>query len=210
MVVLGAESHGFEKVLVGPLYQLCVLELTRGDIDSAYVYQRRCSAVAERIKDPLWDALSELAAARVDFARSRGAAAVERVSKVIKLAVERGFSQVIEDVREWVRNSARSLDDVKQQEVPVQVNALAQLESVNPGKVAKALRYAAEPNRISAIEVVFDSDSGRRHIKWLAGQWTCTCDLFGSSGMCSHLTALALLEGSPWNWPSVTSANAQE
>ncbi|MCR3752680.1 CHAT domain-containing tetratricopeptide repeat protein [Lentzea californiensis] len=201
MVVLGAESHGFEKLLAPSLYQLCILELTRGDVDSAEAYHRRCSAVVERIKAPLWDALSELAGARVDFARSRGITAMERISAVVMTARERGFSQVIDDVREWVRNAAPTSADLNQKEVPVQIDALAQLESVSPNKVEKALRYAAEPNRISSIEIKYDSDSATRTIEWRDGEWTCTCDLFKNSRMCSHLTAISLLEGSPWHWP---------
>lgn len=60
------------------------------------------------------------------------------------------------------------------------------------GKIEKARRYAAEPERIKFIEFSahFRGDSNNYLTGYKEGKWHCTCEFFTRSGMCSHTMAM--------------------
>ena len=60
------------------------------------------------------------------------------------------------------------------------------------GKIEKAKRYAAEPERVKFIDlsVNFRGDSNNYITGYRDGKWHCTCEFFIRWGMCSHTMAL--------------------
>ena len=59
-------------------------------------------------------------------------------------------------------------------------------------KREKAKQYAQEPERFTFMELSIEMESTHdtRHIWFLDGHWTCTCDFFQKANTCSHIMAL--------------------
>lgn len=64
-------------------------------------------------------------------------------------------------------------------------------------KIAKAKRYAEEPERIQfrAFEVTFRGDKEICILKFDEGIWHCTCDVFQEAGDCQHVIAMSRILG---------------
>jgi hypothetical protein len=60
------------------------------------------------------------------------------------------------------------------------------------GKIEKARRYAKEPERfrIESISVRVTGDNNTHDVSLRDGRWACSCDFFGSWGVCSHTMAI--------------------
>jgi hypothetical protein len=60
------------------------------------------------------------------------------------------------------------------------------------GKIQKAKRYAAEPERIrfEALRVTFDGTNNNHTVTLEGNSWSCTCDFFKTRQRCSHTMAL--------------------
>ena len=65
------------------------------------------------------------------------------------------------------------------------------------GKIEKAKRYAAEPERIkfNALEATFRGGHDEYTITLQGGEWRCSCHFFASQdqGTCSHVMAMQRL-----------------
>jgi hypothetical protein len=63
------------------------------------------------------------------------------------------------------------------------------------GKIEKAKRYAAEPERVklSDFEADFHGENNTYKISYKAGKWQCTCRFFAQRNFCSHTMALQRL-----------------
>lgn len=59
-------------------------------------------------------------------------------------------------------------------------------------KRAKALRYAAEPERFQLKDATFvvRSNHGVREVKYREGTWRCVCEFYRQQGTCSHILAV--------------------
>ena len=200
LVLLGAETEQFERLLPAPLYQLCLLELQRNKLESATLYQSKCSDVAQRISDPLWQDLAELAEGMIAYRKGDYALAASCVESAINAARMHGFSQVVTDAKDWIRETALSVSSQRVSEEST-ADFLARFVGLNVNKAMKALRYATEIERIRHIQIEFQSDSDVRTIRWLSGEWSCDCKLFLSTHMCSHILALMLMGEKLWRLP---------
>ena len=60
------------------------------------------------------------------------------------------------------------------------------------GKIEKAKRYAAEPERINlhTFTATVQGDNTTHHVTYANGDWSCTCDFFAEWSTCSHTMAL--------------------
>lgn len=60
------------------------------------------------------------------------------------------------------------------------------------GKIEKAGRYAAEPNRVSIhqIAVTLAGDNNQHEVAFDNGTWKCDCECFIMRRVCSHSMAL--------------------
>lgn len=60
------------------------------------------------------------------------------------------------------------------------------------GKIEKARRYAAEPERIKfdELQVQFNGGNSTHQIELKDGQWNCTCSFFHSWATCAHVMAM--------------------
>ncbi|MFV9503589.1 MAG: hypothetical protein AB4911_03395 [Oscillochloridaceae bacterium umkhey_bin13] len=60
------------------------------------------------------------------------------------------------------------------------------------GKIEKARRYAAEPERIKFDELraTFHGGNSNHVIKLSDGHWDCDCSFFRSWGTCAHIMAM--------------------
>ncbi len=60
------------------------------------------------------------------------------------------------------------------------------------GKIEKARRYAAEPERIkfSDLRATFHGGNNDHEISLHNGQWACNCSFFGMWGTCAHVMAM--------------------
>ncbi|MCS7050493.1 MAG: SWIM zinc finger family protein [Thermomicrobium sp.] len=67
------------------------------------------------------------------------------------------------------------------------------------GKIEKARRYAAEPERVDirSLHVRFRGDHDLYDVRFEDGMWSCTCHSFQALGVgtCSHIMALERLLG---------------
>lgn len=65
------------------------------------------------------------------------------------------------------------------------------------GKIEKAKRYAAQPDRIriGSLTVTFDGENNPHTVQFRDGTWQCDCDFFHSRGRCSHTMALEMILG---------------
>jgi len=65
------------------------------------------------------------------------------------------------------------------------------------GKIEKAHRYAAEPDRIAvqAFSATFRGDHDSYVVTFRDDQWSCTCGFFPQWGVCSHIMAVERLLG---------------
>ncbi len=65
------------------------------------------------------------------------------------------------------------------------------------GKIEKARRYAAEPERarIESLHVRFRGDHDIYDVRLVDGVWSCTCHSFEALGTCSHIMALERMLG---------------
>ncbi|RLT35823.1 MAG: hypothetical protein DWI59_01875 [Chloroflexi bacterium] len=63
------------------------------------------------------------------------------------------------------------------------------------GKVEKAHRYVAEPERFAfnQLEVVVRGDNSEHRVSLDGGQWTCNCDFFAHQQACAHTMSIELL-----------------
>ena len=63
------------------------------------------------------------------------------------------------------------------------------------GKIEKAKRYAAEPERVrlSDFEADFNGENNTYKISYKTGRWQCTCSFFAQRNFCSHTMALQRL-----------------
>ncbi|HJX03511.1 MAG TPA: SWIM zinc finger family protein [Dehalococcoidia bacterium] len=60
------------------------------------------------------------------------------------------------------------------------------------GKIEKAKRYAAEPERVvlNSFTAAFKGDNNDYKVSYNSGKWLCTCNFFSQMGICSHIMAL--------------------
>lgn len=60
------------------------------------------------------------------------------------------------------------------------------------GKIEKARRYAAEPERIKLDELraTFHGGNSDHVITLKDGHWSCDCSFFGNWGTCAHVMAM--------------------
>jgi hypothetical protein len=60
------------------------------------------------------------------------------------------------------------------------------------GKIEKAGRYAAEPNRVSIhqMAVTLAGDNNQHEVTFDNGTWKCDCECFMLRRVCSHSMAL--------------------
>lgn len=60
------------------------------------------------------------------------------------------------------------------------------------GKIEKARRYAAEPERIKfgELRAHFNGGNSEHEIALKDGHWSCTCSFFHSWGTCAHVMAM--------------------
>ncbi|NWF79225.1 MAG: hypothetical protein HXY37_04145 [Chloroflexi bacterium] len=60
------------------------------------------------------------------------------------------------------------------------------------GKIEKARRYAAEPERIkfNELNVTFHGGNSNHTISLKDGHWSCDCSFFKHWGTCAHVMAL--------------------
>ena len=60
------------------------------------------------------------------------------------------------------------------------------------GKIEKARRYAAEPERfrIEGFTVTVRGDNTDHCVEFADGEWSCTCDFFAEWSICSHTMAI--------------------
>ena len=60
------------------------------------------------------------------------------------------------------------------------------------GKIEKAKRYAAEPERIrvEGLSVTIQGDNGDHRVEFANEAWSCTCGFFGEWSICSHTMAI--------------------
>ncbi len=65
------------------------------------------------------------------------------------------------------------------------------------GKIEKAKRYAAEPERIrfQQFRVVLSGNHRTHDVRFDQGSWGCDCDTFAQMGYCSHTMALERVLG---------------
>lgn len=65
------------------------------------------------------------------------------------------------------------------------------------GKIQKAHRYAQEPERISfqQFSATFRGEHDNYTVSYDHGSWKCTCNFFGSWGVCSHTMTFQKLLG---------------
>ncbi|WP_448576145.1 SWIM zinc finger family protein [Thermomicrobium sp.] len=67
------------------------------------------------------------------------------------------------------------------------------------GKIEKARRYAAEPERVQvqSLHVRFRGEHDVYDVHFADGNWSCTCHSFEALGLgtCSHIMALERLLG---------------
>ena len=65
------------------------------------------------------------------------------------------------------------------------------------GKIEKAKRYAAQPDRIrfESLTVTFDGENNPHTVHFRDGTWQCDCDFFHTRGRCSHTMALEMILG---------------
>ncbi|MPZ24615.1 MAG: hypothetical protein GEU28_14035 [Dehalococcoidia bacterium] len=60
------------------------------------------------------------------------------------------------------------------------------------GKIEKAHRYAAEPQRMrfESFKLRFDGENDTHEVSFADGRWNCSCNFFAGWGLCSHSMAL--------------------
>lgn len=77
-------------------------------------------------------------------------------------AREREYHQISHDVREWIMRELATLGG------PVPVTELLQpsFPGLTEAKIDKAMVYATQSNRVTLLEVTFQSDSATRHGRW--------------------------------------------
>lgn len=65
------------------------------------------------------------------------------------------------------------------------------------GKIQKAKRYAEEPERVrfEQFRARFKGTNGFHTVTYEQGMWHCTCNFFGTRGVCSHTMAMERLLG---------------
>jgi hypothetical protein len=65
------------------------------------------------------------------------------------------------------------------------------------GKIEKARRYAQERDRVSftAFRTTFRGEHDSYDVGFDGTKWHCTCNFFGSWGLCSHTMALERILG---------------
>lgn len=63
------------------------------------------------------------------------------------------------------------------------------------GKIEKAKRYAAEPERIrvEGFSVTIQGDNRDHHVEFGEDTWSCTCGFFSEWSICSHTMAIERL-----------------
>lgn len=205
LVLSGAETVGFKNFLAPPLYQLTLLELSRLRLPEAKGYQNRCQQAAQEMEDPFWQILADLAGAMIAYAEGRWKDSASLITATVERAGQLGFPQIVEDARQWVRaqveqrHTPRAPTTSAGQADEAIADMLAGVEGLPARKIAKALRYAEEPDRIRSVTIQFGSESATRTVTW-NGRWTCDCDLFSETGNCSHLVGISLMEDTPWKW----------
>lgn len=68
------------------------------------------------------------------------------------------------------------------------------------GKIEKAHRYAAEPERVkfTTMEATIHGDNDAYHLKLTPDGWECSCHTFQSQVLetCSHVMSMQLMVGS--------------
>ncbi|MCS6842397.1 MAG: hypothetical protein RMJ55_15480 [Roseiflexaceae bacterium] len=60
------------------------------------------------------------------------------------------------------------------------------------GKIEKARRYAAEPERIALDEITvhFNGSNNEHTIRLVQSRWACDCEVFHLRGVCAHVMTL--------------------
>ncbi|NCC31768.1 MAG: hypothetical protein EOM24_07030 [Chloroflexia bacterium] len=60
------------------------------------------------------------------------------------------------------------------------------------GKIEKARRYAAEPDRVKFIELRanFNGGNSTHEVVLREGHWSCDCSFFQTWGTCAHVMAM--------------------
>jgi hypothetical protein len=72
---------------------------------------------------------------------------------------------------------------------------MIRMQSSIVSRLAKAARYAKEPDRVDVIrmELSFRGDNGTHKVSYEQKQWKCSCNYFGQHGYCSHVMAMERL-----------------
>lgn len=196
----GALSVRDYKWALGPLYHLLLLDIETDDLEAAQVKLDELSTMAIDQRESLWVTFSKLAGAMLLFSLGRYQAAHDRFRDALSQAEARGYTQVVEDARDWVRRRSQRVINTLGAAGPADdfVEVISLLEGVPVGKARKALRYSSRPDLVRSVRVELSSDHEMRHLQWrpTAG-WECTCPLFRKSGKCSHVVAVLLRGISP-------------
>ena len=66
------------------------------------------------------------------------------------------------------------------------------------GKIQKANMYAREPERVAFTEIGarFRGEHDSYDVSYRGQAWSCSCNSFPTSGLCSHVMAMQKLVGS--------------
>ncbi len=81
------------------------------------------------------------------------------------------------------------------------------------GKIQKANMYAREPERIAFTDIAatFRGEHDSYDVSYRGASWSCSCNFFPTSGICSHVMAMQKLIGpmlpaDARYWPAVDTA----
>jgi tetratricopeptide (TPR) repeat protein len=198
LALVSAVASDFDRFLPAPLYELFLLSFEAED-QNAYTLASRCSAAAEDSGEELWLALSAVARGMIAFRDGSYREAGELFRQALSKADANGLGAARDDVRRFV---ARSVHGGPAKEMEINPTSAATLVAATWGlseeKAAKALQYAAEPTRIQSADILFESKSTIRHLRWSAHHWSCDCALYHAEGICSHVVALSLYRTNPF------------
>jgi len=82
------------------------------------------------------------------------------------------------------------------------------------GKIQKANLYAQEPDRVSfqQFSATFRGEHDSYTVSYSGGSWKCSCNFFGSWGVCSHTMTFQKLLGVmlPKEWGEHTAEVPEE
>lgn len=195
LVITGAYSNDFKSLLAAANYQYSMILLNEGNLNEATKCLNKCKEYAERESDAFWCAHSYLGLAMIFYESGHHEDSASHLQKSLEISKSNNFLQIIEDARSWLINKLKfESSEIDAQSVVPLVKSL--FPNMPESKVTKAIRYSTQQERIKSVEVHFDSDSSLRTLQWFPEKgWSCTCDLWKNSSICSHILALHLTSG---------------